>query len=91
MDDQRDDRPHVDGRVKFDRSLSRAGVVSDDLRKDFGVLLNFEILLGNLTLFQLLRRQLFLHRIIKTALIIIHRGKQIYRKDITILGLLLGE
>lgn len=61
MDHEVDDGAQIDGCVELDGRLSCLGVVAYDLGEDFGVLLDLEVLLGDLALLQLTRRQLAPH------------------------------
>lgn len=61
MDHEVDDGPQIDGRVELYWRLSCLGVVAHDLCEHLGILLDFEVLLGDLALLQLTRRQLAPH------------------------------
>lgn len=61
MDHEVDDGSEIDRCIELDGCLSCFGVVAYDLRQDLGVLLDLQVLLGDLTLLQLTRRQLAPH------------------------------
>lgn len=61
MDHEVDDGSQIDGSVELYGRLPCFGVVAYDLRQNFGVLLDLEVLLGDLALLQLTRRQLAPH------------------------------